>query len=99
MFALQQLTSGSLTDLLLLWPQAILVRPWTIVTYMFLHGGIGHIFFNMLGLYFFGPRVEQRMGPNRFITLYLLSGIAGALVSIVLAHNVPILGASAAVLG
>ena len=94
-----QMTSPSVTSLLLFVPTDVLLRPWTLVTYMFLHAGIGHIFFNMLGLFFFGPRVEERMGSNRFITLYLISGIVGALFSIVLAPRNPILGASAAVLG
>lgn len=80
-------------------PYAILTRPWTLVTYMFLHGGLGHIFFNMLGLYFFGPRVEARLGSSRFITLYLLSGVAGALLSTALAPRYPIIGASGAVFG
>ena len=94
-----QMTSSSVTPLLLFVPTEVLTRPWTLVTYMFLHAGIGHIFWNMLGLFFFGPRVEERMGPNRFITLYLISGIVGALFSIVLAPRHPILGASGAVLG
>lgn len=94
-----QMTSPSVTSLLLFVPTEVLTRPWTLVTYMFLHAGIGHIFWNMLGLFFFGPRVEERMGPNRFITLYLISGIVGALFSIVLAPRNPILGASGAVLG
>jgi hypothetical protein len=34
------------------------VRPWTVVTYMFLHDGLSHIGFNMLALYFFGPRIR-----------------------------------------
>src|SRR5688500_10940035 len=72
-------------------PYAILQRPWTLVTYMFLHGGLGHIFFNMLGLYFFGPRVEERMGSTRFITLYLIAGVFGALLSLVLAPRSPII--------
>jgi len=87
------------TSLLLFVPTEVLTRPWTLVTYMFLHAGIGHIFFNMLGLFFFGPRVEERIGSNRFITLYLISGIVGALFSIMLAPRNPILGASGAVLG
>ena len=94
-----QMTSPSVTSLLLFVPTEVLTRPWTLVTYMFLHAGIGHIFWNMLGLFFFGPRVEERMGSNRFITLYLISGIVGALFSIVLAPRNPILGASGAVLG
>jgi membrane associated rhomboid family serine protease len=98
MFFVQQTVSG-VTSLLYFVPTQLLSRPWTIVTYMFLHGGLGHIFWNMLGLYFFGPRVESRMGPQRFITLYLVAGIVGALFSVVLAPRNPILGASGAVLG
>jgi membrane associated rhomboid family serine protease len=94
-----QMTSPSVTSLLTFVPTEVLTRPWTLVTYMFLHAGIGHIFWNMLGLFFFGPRVEERMGPNRFITLYLISGIVGALFSVVLAPRNPIIGASGAVLG
>ena len=80
-------------------PQLVLVRPWTLVTYMFLHGGLGHVFFNMLALFFFGPRVEDRLGSRRFTTLYFLSGIAGALLSFLFAPNAPIIGASGAVFG
>jgi membrane associated rhomboid family serine protease len=98
MFFVQQ-TASVVTSLLYLVPSEVLTRPWTLVTYMFLHGSLGHIFWNMLGLYFFGPRVESRMGSQRFITLYLVSGIVGALLSVVLAPRNPILGASGAVLG
>ena len=98
MFFVQQTVSG-VTSLLYFVPTQVLSRPWTIVTYMFLHGGLGHIFWNMLGLYFFGPRVESRMGSQRFITLYLVAGIVGALFSVALAPRNPILGASGAVLG
>ena len=80
-------------------PALILVRPWTVVTYMFLHGGWMHILFNMIVLFFFGPRVEQRLGSNRFITLYFVAGISGALVSFFLAPGAAIIGASAAVFG
>ena len=96
MFFVQMMSPG-VTSLLMFVPSEVLVHPWTVVTYMFLHGGFGHIFFNMLALYFFGPPVEQRMGGNRFLTLYLLSGIVGALFSIVL--RVPVIGASGAVMG
>ena len=96
MFFVQQTVPGT-TSLLMFVPSQLLVHPWTIVTYMFLHGGFGHIFFNMLALYFFGPPVEQRMGGNRFLTLYFISGIVGALFSIVL--GVPVIGASGAVMG
>jgi hypothetical protein len=65
---------------------------------MFVHGSIGHIFFNLLVLYFFGPRVEARLGSGRFITLYLVSGLTGALLSS-FNPTVPIIGASGAIFG
>ena len=48
----------SLYDGLSFYPPAIFVRPWTLVSYMFLHAGFMHLLFNMIGLYFFGPRVK-----------------------------------------
>jgi membrane associated rhomboid family serine protease len=94
-----QQTVPGLTQTLAFVPALILVRPWTIITYMFLHGGLTHILFNMIALYFFGSRVEQRLGPERFFVLYFVSGICGALMSFVFAPNAPIIGASAAVFG
>ena len=80
-------------------PALIFSRPWTMVTYMFAHGGIMHIFWNMLALYFFGPRVEQRIGSQRFFALYMISGITGALLSFVLAPMAAVVGASGAIFG
>ena len=87
-------------DWLMLVPAAVLTHPWTLVTYMFLHdpSTLMHIFWNMLGLFFFGPRVEARMGSQQFITLYLISGVAGALLSFT-APRVPVVGASGALYG
>ena len=81
-------------------PQYVLYRPWTIVTYMFAHdtGGFSHIFWNMIGLLFFGSRVEGRLGSSHFIRFYLASGIGGALLSF-LTPGVSIVGASGAVFG
>src|SRR5688572_7977565 len=62
-------------------PAFALTRPWTILTYMFLHAGVGHLFFNMLGLFFFGPRLEVRLGGRDFLWLYFLGGIGGAVFS------------------
>ncbi len=76
-------------------PQA----PWTPVTYMFLHAGIGHLFFNMLALFFFGPRLEARLGSRNFLTLYLVSGLVAALLSAVFTPMARIVGASGAVYG
>jgi membrane associated rhomboid family serine protease len=86
-------------DQLVLVPALIPMRPWTLITYMFLHGGLGHIGFNMLALYFFGSRVEQRIGSRHFIQLYLFSGITGGLLSLVFMPYAPIIGASGAVFG
>jgi membrane associated rhomboid family serine protease len=98
MYFVQQ-TSPEITQQLSFVPALILTRPWTIITYMFLHGGLTHILFNMLALYFFGPRVELRLGTERFFALYFISGIFGALLSFVFAPYVPIIGASAAIFG
>jgi membrane associated rhomboid family serine protease len=94
-----QMTMPALTNQLAFVPNAVLARPWTMVTYMFLHGGLGHIFWNMIALYFFGPRVEQRMGSERFFALYILSGISGALLSFALAPAAAVIGASGAIYG
>ena len=94
-----QMTLPALANALVFVPQYLLVQPWTIVTYMFLHGGIGHLFFNMLALFFFGPRVEERIGSRPFATLYFLSGIGGALLSFLFAPRAPIIGASGGVFG
>jgi membrane associated rhomboid family serine protease len=80
-------------------PAHVLDRPWTIITYMFLHADVTHILFNMLGLYFFGPRVEIELGERRFLTLYFLSGVAGALLSMVFSPHSAIVGASGAIFG
>jgi membrane associated rhomboid family serine protease len=84
---------------LVLVPALILERPWTLVTYMFLHGGFGHIAFNMIALFFFGSRVEARIGSRHFLWLYLVSGIAGALLSLAFTPRASIIGASGAVFG
>jgi membrane associated rhomboid family serine protease len=98
-YFVQQTVSPAFTASLEFVPAYILTRPWTMVTYMFLHGSITHILFNMLGLYFFGSRVEMRLGPERFFALYFISGISGALMSFVFQDRVAIIGASAGVFG
>jgi membrane associated rhomboid family serine protease len=99
-FFLEQTVRG-LASLLAFVPMYALVQPWTLLTYMFVHdpNGISHILFNMLGLYFFGPRVEDRVGSRRFLTLYVISGITGALLSTIFAPRSAIIGASGAVFG
>ncbi len=54
-------------------------KPYQLFTYMFAHGGLFHIFFNMLALSFLGPMLESFWGPKRFLLFYLITGIgAGA---------------------
>jgi membrane associated rhomboid family serine protease len=93
------LSSPLIPRALLLIPAQILTRPWTVVTYMFLHAGLMHIFFNMLMLFFFGPWLEARLGGRRFLILYFVSGITAALVSVPFTPNAWIVGASGAVFG
>jgi len=55
---------------------------WQPFTYMFVHGGFTHIFFNMLGLVFFGIAVERAMGSKEFLLMYLLCGFLSGLISL-----------------
>ncbi len=50
-------------------------RPWQVITHMFMHGNMMHIFFNMFGVYMFGSVLEQYWGPKRFLNYYLLCGL------------------------
>ena len=77
---------------------------WQIFTYMFLHANMNHLFFNMLGLFFFGTQVERRIGSKEFLLFYLLTGTLAGLFSFFVylftgATGVILLGASGAVYG
>lgn len=77
-------------------------QPWRLITYMFLHGGLWHILFNMLWLWWMGHAVEEALGPRTFCAIYFGAGIGGALIDVVLAQFFgigPIIGASGAVFG
>ena len=54
---------------------------WTFVTYMFMHGNFGHIFFNMFGLYIFGTQVERQMGTREFLLYYFVTGTLAGIFS------------------
>ena len=94
-----QSTTDWVTMAMIFVPRLILQRPWTIITYMFLHAGLMHLAFNMLALFFFGPRVEERLGSRHFLNLYVISGVTGALLSLITGPNAAVLGASGAVFG
>ncbi len=57
-----------------------LFQPYQFVTYMFMHGGIDHIFFNMFALWMFGNVLENVWGPKRFLIFYMVTGIGAALI-------------------
>ncbi|MEA3296541.1 MAG: rhomboid family intramembrane serine protease [candidate division Zixibacteria bacterium] len=70
-------------------------------TYMFLHGGFGHIFFNMFVLWMFGTEIEFTWGSRSFGRFYILSGLAGAILTLMINYSqpIPMIGASAAIYG
>lgn len=61
------------------YPDSPNFRLWQIITYMFMHGGIWHIAFNMIALVSFGPIIEQTIGPKRFFSFYFICGIGALL--------------------
>lgn len=80
------------------------LQIWRFVTYQFLHGGMWHILFNMLGLFFLGPVLERHWGSKKFLTFYLGCGVAGGLfypllVAVKFLPIAPLIGASGAILG
>ncbi|MGD9417655.1 MAG: rhomboid family intramembrane serine protease [Verrucomicrobiota bacterium JB025] len=89
-------------------------RIWEFFTFQFLHGSLGHLLFNAIGIFFFGPWMERWWGSKKFLWFYLLCGAAGAafftiltFVGILPAHspyfmghyNIPLVGASAGIYG
>ena len=85
----------------------LMFRPWTLITYMFLHYDFWHILFNMLWLFWFGQIFLQFLDPKRLLNVYLLGGISGAALYITSFNLLPVfqesvsysyaLGASASV--
>lgn len=77
----------------------VLERPWTLLTSIFAHGGVLHLTFNGIVLFFIGPALERRIGRNKFTYLFLGAGVlAGAAQIAVMNTNVVVLGASGAIL-
>ncbi len=79
-------------------------QVWQLVTYQFMHGDFGHIFFNMFMLWMFGMEIENLWGSKKFLFFYLLCGIIGGLFQLLLAplfgsSLAPTIGASGAVYG
>ncbi len=96
--------SPVLQDLVTFDPALALSRPWTFLTYIFVHGGLLHLLGNSIALFVFGPSVEERLGSRTFILYYLGCGVGAALVSLLFwfvapGFIYPFIGASGAVLG
>lgn len=74
---------------------------FNLIAAMFMHGGVFHLLGNMLYLWIFGNNVEDAMGPFRFITFYLLTGLLASATHIILVPNsrIPMIGASGAISG
>jgi membrane associated rhomboid family serine protease len=88
----------------LYWFSSPLFHSWQYITYMFLHGGFSHLFFNMFALWMFGRTLENRLGPQRFLAYYLVCGVGAALIQMGVAWltgdtGITLLGASGAVMG
>lgn len=82
------------------------LQVWRVITYQFLHADVWHVVFNMIGLYFFGPRLESLWSSKRFLKFYLVCGAIGGFVYPILYHvGFPgmtyghLIGASGAVYG
>src|SRR3989442_4963445 len=110
MFLAQKFVS-SLTETLGLVPHEVIgrLRIWQLGTYMFLHGGLFHILFNMLALWMFGTELERIWGTRYFLKFYLATGIGAGLLTILVSllgfgftnviYVVPTIGASGAIYG
>jgi membrane associated rhomboid family serine protease len=77
--------------------------PWQLITYQFMHGDFGHIFFNMFALWMFGMEIENIFGSKKFLYYYLICGVAAGLAQLFIAPlfsiPAPTIGASGAVFG
>ena len=78
MFCLQFVLGFVVDRFLALWPIGAGFLPWQIVTYGFLHGGLEHLCFNMLGLWIFGSELERLWGQKRFLQFYMASVVTAA---------------------
>lgn len=95
-------TSPALQQTLAFDPRLALERPWTFITYMFVHGGLLHLAVNSLLLLVFGSAVESRMGSRGFLLYYLYCGVGAAIFALGLSGLTgvsPFIGSSGAVLG
>jgi len=74
-------------------------KVWQLITYQFMHGSIGHIFFNMLTLWMFGSTLENFWGSGRFLVFYIVCGIFAGIAQLIMQSNGIALGASGSIMG
>ncbi|MFI3328276.1 MAG: rhomboid family intramembrane serine protease [Rikenellaceae bacterium] len=82
--------------------QSVYFAPYQVISYMFLHASMQHLFFNMFALWMFGRTLEYELGSQRFLTYYLVCGIGAALLQLAVGTIFPFsltVGASGAVFG
>lgn len=104
-YVLERLGYLQITNMLCLWPLGSgLFRIWQPLSYMFMHAGLDHIFFNMFALWMFGYVLENYWDTKRFVAYYLVCGIGAAITHMAMSllfkmPLVPTVGASGAVYG
>ncbi len=118
-FLLQKIADPSLVRLLMLWPLgehagigaggellSVAFMPWQLITYAFLHGDFGHLFFNALALFMFGAPIEEVWGRKRFLTYFFICVVGAGALQLALASSgllgdgiYPTIGASGGVYG
>lgn len=94
------------------YPSSDYFRPYQLVTYMFMHANLSHLFFNMFAIFMFGPPVEAVWGPRKFLTYYFVTGLGALAIHFFVKFlelqygsnplssvDVPVLGASGSVFG
>ena len=97
-YFLSLIAPGFVYSYLALNPDHLMQRPWTLITYMFVHASFDHLFWNMLFLFFFGMELERRVGDLKFLQIYLLSGIVAATAQMLISSG-SLVGASGALYG
>ena len=93
-------------------PSSTYFKPHQILSHMFMHADLSHLFFNMFGIYMFGPQIENHLGTRRFSILYFASGVGAFTLFLLVrqfevsfmslsanSYNVPMLGASGCLFG
>ncbi|PYV45308.1 MAG: hypothetical protein DMG06_02975 [Acidobacteria bacterium] len=102
-FVVQLVAENPMIQYFSLIPEAVLGNfyLWQPFTYMFLHGGIFHLLFNMLALFMFGCEMERHWGSQRFLRYYLVTGIGAGLCVFFIpsTYHIPTIGASGAIYG